>query len=583
MATNENEIGVKAKFDLEEFKKNFDQYVARLDKANAETEGFYKKQEAASNKAAAASKASADKQAVNLRQVERMYKQAVTSMIVLFGGIVAAYKFLEDESKRLGDEETVAGFTALEESATNLKDSLAAMVVEALPIADVLKFVAGGVTALTQVLTLAGAAVTWFGTLFAGSFDIIGKRIEEMKQGKIFTSGMNIGAEFSALNVKANQAANNVIVASVKAPEQVKTTENEKEAEKKRVKDIADYQQKIRDLQIKSGESVLAALEDQHSKEASAWADYMDKSAEIIADGVKKRAELLTTYQDAIRKAESDYQRESETTNYNHGKKLADIARDYQNEVRRINEDFGKEALDAARNLDAIAFVRAKEKRDSALQDAAQNRDQANADENENYSRQLFELQRNLEDKKREAEVAYQRGLDDQRKAEQDAQNSAKENYNKQISDARQAFDDKLAAIRASYANEDAEAAAHYLNQETMFAAHLQAMQALMSAYNIVGTGTTSPGGVVGGGTRRRAAGGLDMVSSPTQFIAGDAGPEMVLTLPMNRNVPAPMVQTVNHTGDFSHQIDSTIRSSVAGMDGRITAAIRKAIGEVLG
>lgn len=583
MATNENEIGVKAKFDLEEFKKNFDQYVARLDKANAETEGFYKKQEAASNKAAAASKASADKQAVNLRQVERMYKQAVTSMIVLFGGIVAAYKFLEDESKRLGDEETVAGFTALEESATNLKDSLAAMVVEALPIADVLKFVAGGVTALTQVLTLAGAAVTWFGTLFVGSLDIINKRIQEMKQGKIFTSGMDIGAELSALNAKANQAANNVIVSSVNAPANVVRTKEEEEAEKKRVKDIADYQQKIKDLQIKSGEDVLAALSDQHAKEASAWSDYMDKSAEIIADGVKKRAELLRTYTDTIQKAEKDYQRESESANYDHGKKLADIARDYNEEVRKINEDFGKEALDAARNLDAIGFIRAKEKRDSALQDAARNRDKANSDENENYSRQMYELQRSLDDKKQEAEDAYQRGLDDQRRAEEDAQQSAKDNYNKQIADAKQALADKLAVIYESYANEDAAAAAHYLNEETAYAAHLDEMRNLMSAYGIFGVTGESMNPQVGGGVRRRASGGLDMVTSPTQFIAGEAGPEMVLTMPMGRNIPMPMVQTVNHTGDFSHQIDSTIRSSVAGMDGRITAAVRKAIGEVLG
>jgi hypothetical protein len=73
------------------------------------------------------------------------------------------------------------------------------------------------------------------------------------------------------------------------------------------------------------------------------------------------------------------------------------------------------------------------------------------------------------------------------------------------------------------------------------------------------------------------------MVSSPTQFIAGEAGPEMVFTMPMNRNVTAPAMQVVNHTGDFSHQIDSTIRSSVAGIDGRVTAAVARALREVLG
>jgi hypothetical protein len=245
----------------------------------------------------------------------------------------------------------------------------------------------------------------------------------------------------------------------------------------------------------------------------------------------------------------------------------------------QINEDFGKEALDAARNLDAIGFVRAKEKRDSALRDATRNRDQASADENENYNRQLYELQRSLDDKKREAEDAYRDGLNDQRRAEQDAQDSAKENYNKQLNDAQRAFNDKLAAIQASYANEDAAARAHYLNEETAYSAHLAQMRSILAAYGIGATGVTSAGGPKG-----RAKGGLDIVTSPTQFVAGEGNqPEMVLTMPLNRNVPAPLVQTVNHTGDFTHQIDSTIRSSVAGMDGRIVAAITKVLREVLG
>jgi hypothetical protein len=308
----------------------------------------------------------------------------------------------------------------------------------------------------------------------------------------------------------------------------------------------------------------------------------MSKSADIIAEGVKKRAELLSTYTDAIASAEAEFQRGSEDASYQHGRKLQDIERNYQNTIRQIQQDFGTEALDAARNLDAIGFRRAQEKRDSAIVDAGRSRDEANSAENENYSRQLYELQRALEDKKREADQAYQRGLEEQRRAEAEAQATAKASYNAQLTDAQTAFNAKIAAIQAAYTIEDAVAAAHYLNQETAYRAHLASMAAIMAAYGI-GVNTDPGVGGVRGKVNRRAEGGLDMVSSPTQFIAGEAGPEMVFTMPLNRNVPAPMTQVVNHTGDFSHQIDSTIRSSVAGIDGRVTAAVARALREVLG
>lgn len=578
MATNENEIGVKGKFDLDEFRKNYDQYVARLDRANAETEKFYKKQTEAQNKAADASKKSTDKQSASLRQMKEAAEQARTTMLFVFGGIIAGYKFLEEESKRLGDKETIAAFTALEQSVKDLGDSFAAMVLQGSGVDDILKFIASGITAFSQVVTITGSSLKWFFALLGG----IPAAIDLALKGK----GNEIGKYFEDLNARANAAANDVIIAAVKAPEQVKATtaqvdidKKAKEAEDKRLKDIADYYAKIVDLQIKSGESILAAEDDLHSKSASAWADYIEKSADIIAEGVKKRAELLSTYTNAINSAESEYQKANETAAYEHGKKLADIERDYQNTIRQINETYGEESLDAARNLDAIGFVRAKEKRDSALQDAETSRDQANASENENYSRQLFELQRNLEDKKREAENAYRRGLEEQRRAEQDAQNSAKDSYNKQLTDVQNAFNARLTAIQTAYTNEDTASRSHYLNQETMLQQHLAAMRALMASYGISTANTNAP---VSGQSRRRAEGGLDMVSSPTQFIAGEAGPEMVLTIPMNRAVSVPIIQTVNHTGDFSHQIDSTIKSSVAGIDGRITAAVAKALREVL-
>jgi len=579
VATNENEVGVEAKFDIDQFHKDFDKYVDALNKANTETAKFYKKQEEEQKKSTDTTKKTTEAQTSALKGMVEQYTAMAAKLTVIFGGIVLGYKKLQDAATRMGDREAIAGFDAMNEAATNLGDSLMAMVLVGSKVGSVLEFMASGVAALSQLLILAGGEIARYVTIW----NELNKIYVAMKQGKLFTGELDIGAELSKIMAKAEAERNKVVMAGVQAPEKVKATAAQKDIDKQLKDDLAkqrEYYDKLRDLQIKSGEDILNAEKDLQEKRASAWTDYIEKSNQIISDGIEKRAELQETYSDAIRSAETDYQRSTEDASYSHGQKLIDIERQYQEAIANVERDFQQESLDAARNLDAIAFVRAREKRDTGLQDAERGRDVANAAESENYTRQLFELQRSLADKKREAEDAYRRGLDDQRRAEQEAQNSAKDSYNKQLNDAQSAFNQRIAAIRAAYANEDATAQAHYLNQESMLQAHLARMQAIMSNYGMYTGGT---GVNIGGSVQERAKGGLDVVSRPTQFLAGEAGPEMVYTVPLSRNVPVSVPQVVNHTGKFDHRIEETIRSSVAGMDGRITAAVTKVLREVLG
>jgi hypothetical protein len=586
MATNENQIGVTAKFDIDEFSKNLTLYLAKLNQANTGTETFYKKQETEQKKSTEATKKTAAAQTSAMKGMVDQYASMAVRLTVIFGSIILVYKKLQDAATRLGDQDAIAGFDAMNESVMNLGDSLTAMLFDFAKVGDVLDFMASGITALNQLLILAGGEVAKYATMWIEFFSVIGRRLGEISQGKIFTSDMDIGAELSKIMPKAEAARNSAILAGVQAPEKVKATAAQKDIDKQLKDDLAkqrEYYAKLEDLQIKSGEDILSAEKDLQEKSASAWTDYIEKTTEIISDGIEKRAELQTTYTDAVRSAEADYQRSTEDAAYSHGQKLLDVERQYQEAIVNVERDYQQESLDAARNLDAIAFVRAREKRDTGLQDATRNRDVANASEAQNYQRQLFELQRSLSDKKRDAEDAYRRGLDDQRRAEQEAQNSAKSAYNKQLNDAQDAFNQRIAAIRASYANEDATAQAHYLNQESLLQAHLVRMRNIMASYGMyggtVGSGAGNPTGMV----QERAKGGLDIVSRPTQFLAGEAGPEMVYTVPMARNVPVAASQVVNHVGEFDHRIESTIKSSVAGMDGRITAAVTKVLREVLG
>lgn len=597
MATNENEIGVKAELDLSDWEKNQRAFDAKLKQLDATIGASLKKidaeltaQEAVIakygtttnnefKKAEKATKESTEKQAQSLARMKEKMQQAISTVVFLFAGLAASYKFLHDEADRLGDEETIAAFTGLEQSVKNLGDSFAVMIEKVLPITDMLAFITQGINALSQVLTITGASLKWFLTLLGG----MPQAIEMALKGK----GDQIGQYLQELNAKANAAANEVIVAAVQAPAAAKQTEKDKEdakkqkeAQDKRAKDIADFYAKIQDLQIKSGESILDAENDYRQKSAANWANYIEKVQDIIGEGIKKRTELQQTYLESIGKAETDYNRGVEDASYNHGKKLADIAREYQNAVYEINQNFGKEALDAARNLDAIGLRRAKEKRDTDLSNAARTRDESNSQENENYSRQLYELQRSLQDKKREAEIAYQRGLDDQRRAEQDQLNEAKAAYRKQQNETEAAFNQRIATIRNQYAQEDAEARAHYLNQENALRAHLQAMQAILAQYNVGGSTPIRPPS--SGEQEGYANGGQFVTTGPRSITVGEGRyPELVTVQPISRMVPV-SPQVVQHMGDFRHAIDASIRSNTSGLDGRITAAVRKALSEVI-
>lgn len=597
---DENVIGLEARLDTEQFTagtKRLDAMVASLEK---NLDSFEKKQEdnarrvsdatrratdeqeKAHKKAGDAAETHAKKQNQAMDRIVGKFRSAAYLISGVAAGLVLVYKKLGDAATEFGDTEAIAKFDAMDASIAKLEDTVLAAGLEFEKTANIVGFFTGIAQTAAQAVSILTYGLTFLAEAqrALAASGTAGLGIEDLGKPENFAKAQ---AQADVLE-RARQKANEAFEATLTAPERSKQTtlaaDAEKEANKQRAKtaqNIHDYNEKIRELQTKSGESILEAEKDFHDKSAEAWQSYMDKVASITADGIQERAKLTRDYSDKISAAEIDYQRGVEDASYNHGKKLADIERDYQSTIRNIQQTYQEDALDAIRNLDAIGLIRAREKRDKDLANARTSRDEANAAEGENYTRQLYELQRSLDDKRREAEIAYQRGLEEQRIAEQAALQSAKDAYNQQNAETRKALDDKLAAINQSYANENAAAAAQYGYSEAALRAHMQEMQNIMRQYGI--RDVTAP---TGPRVRRRAEGGLDIVSSPTQFVAGEAGPEMVYTAPLNRSIPAPVMQTVNHVGDFSHNIDAAISSSVAGLDGRITATVRKAIAEVI-
>jgi len=74
------------------------------------------------------------------------------------------------------------------------------------------------------------------------------------------------------------------------------------------------------------------------------------------------------------------------------------------------------------------------------------------------------------------------------------------------------------------------------------------------------------------------------MANKQTNLTVGEGGRrELVMVQPMH-NVPAtPAASNINHivTGKISAQVQATIRNSMAGYEGRITAAVSQALGQV--
>ena len=150
----------------------------------------------------------------------------------------------------------------------------------------------------------------------------------------------------------------------------------------------------------------------------------------------------------------------------------------------------------------------------------------------------------------------------------------------KQNADAKSAYDQRLADINQSYANETHGGTGALSRTRECTAGRILRPCGLSwrNMASDIGAGATRPSWQ---GTAT-AEGGIDIVNTPTQFMAGEGGPEMAMFIPLNRALPSPIAQVVNHTGDFSHSIDAAINSSVRGLDGRIVAAVTKALSELI-
>jgi hypothetical protein len=316
------------------------------------------------------------------------------------------------------------------------------------------------------------------------------------------------------------------------------------------------------------------------------WEDIITQRGRQIEDAeiseARRREDLWRQYQRRLEDIEEDFNKRREDQRRDNQKKLDDfwdrmnlrrekLLNRHLERMQAIRERFAFSASEAARRNDAVALLRAMRQRDLDVKLEKTRYKNRKAELEKDIALRLKKLkdsfeeqrkaeERRLEDAIEQAKKAYARQLEDLaialERQEADRQRSwqrQEEDYNTSMrrrdedrlrwyEKERAELDEQLAAINAILG-------AGYKTQEEMQKEHLdrtlnqrrawREAEAAMSLPTPTPTPAPMPRSYIprGAAPHFRAEGGLDVVSRPTTFVAGEAGPEVHAWAPVGSNV----------------------------------------------
>lgn len=371
--------------------------------------------------------------------------------------------------------------------------------------------------------------------------------------------------------------------------EQEKAEEAAQEAAEKRRQDIAkavmaqaELLEQVDKLNKQRQEKVLEA----EITFGRQWEDIVKQRGRQIEDAelseARRREDLWRQYQRRLADIEKDFNKRRRDQRRDNQKKLDDfwdrmnlrrekLLNRHLERMQAIRERFQFSASEAARRNDAVALLRAMRQRDLNLKLEKTRYKNRKAELEKDIALRLkklkdsFEKQRKAEERRLKdaieaAKKAYARQLEDLAIALERQEADRQRSWRRQEEDfdtsmqrrdedrlrwyekERGELDTQLAAINAILG-------AGYQTQEQMQGEHLDRMldqrrawreaEAAMSLPMPRTTPTPTPRSYIPRdiGRHFRAEGGMDIVSRPTTFVAGEAGPEVHAWAPIGNNV----------------------------------------------
>jgi hypothetical protein len=277
--------------------------------------------------------------------------------------------------------------------------------------------------------------------------------------------------------------------------------------------------------------------------------DQARKVTEFMAEANRSREDLERRHQERLQQIQLRYTDTiQEAARRNDAVAIAQAIRTKQRELRDAETARQTEQADLGRDLE--------EKRQQIEQDAIEARqreqeryNQAIEDLRISQQRQEQELQISLSRQEQDRQIAWQRQVEDLERAKARQLEALSRWYAEEL----EKLDVHLAGMGQSAANRVSEAGAAIAQAASE--AVVQIATATMGAMAGAGAGMITPGGLGAGagavlGTPTntaldqwlrgstpggyRAEGGLDVVSQPTTFMMGEAGPEAVLSVPLS-------------------------------------------------
>jgi hypothetical protein len=440
------------------------------------------------------------------------------------------------------------------------------------------------VNVLSQVARAAREAYTQIISLGTGA---VAAAITLAKTGSI-TQAVAKGTEFYADKIRFLTGA---------LGEQEKAEEAARIAAQQRAQEVAraemaqsELLDKVDKLNEQRQEKILSAELDF----ARRWEDIVKQRARQIEDAeiseARRREDLWRQFQRRLADIEADYNKRRRDRERDNQKKLDDfwdrmnlrrekLLNRHLERMQAIRERFRFSAEEAARRNDAVALLRAMRQRDMDIKLEKTRYKNRKAELEKDIALRLKKLKDSFEDQRKAeerrlkdaveaAKKAYARQLEDLeialRRQEEDRQRAWRRqeedldtSLRRRDEDRQRWYDKERGELDAQLAKINAILGAGYQTQETMQAAHLERMLDQKRAWRdaeeamsrpvytpptTVYTPPPSSARTGGGGRQYRAEGGVDLVSRPTTFVAGEAGPEV--------HAWAPMTSSVHHSFD---------------------------------